>query len=305
MPKRYYDVLGVSENADASAIKKAYRKLARDTHPDHHPDDPGAEARFKEVSRAFDVLGDAKKRKLYDTYGELAEQAGFDEDKLRMAGGFGGFGGFSGGARSGGFGGDFGGFAGGTDFEEFLRQFSGPRGGTRRRARVARTATVPIDFKTAVLGAVHTFSLDGHALRVNVPPGAKDGAKLRMQDPADPGGELVLVLSVAGHATWSRDGDNLLCDLPITVGEAIRGADIEVETLSGSVRVHVPPGTQPGQRLRVRGKGIAPSSRPPGDILMRVVVRIPKGVGPEADDVLKAVDALYDAPVRDTPSATT
>ncbi len=266
MPRDPYEVLGVQKSASEADIKKAYRKLARQHHPDRNPGDKKAEAQFKEVQEAYDVLSDSTKKAQYDQFG--------------FAGGpFGGMGGAPGGGgspfhfggsretqidpdqlneilRQMGGGGGFGG-TGGGGFEDL---FGGGR--TRGRSRRARPpeeveSDVTIPFLTAALGGTVSLSIDGQHVEVKVPPGIEDGKKLRLGGQGPGGGDLLLRLHVEPHPYFRREGNNIILDVPITVAEAVLGAKVDVVTLDDTrLSVKVPPGTSSGARLRLRGKGI-------------------------------------------------
>jgi curved DNA-binding protein len=291
MNTRLYDVLGVRPSDDDKTIKKAYRKLARENHPDVNPDNPTAEQRFKEVSAAWEVLGDPERRKLYDTYGDVSTQAGFDAEAAKRArAGFGG--GFPGGG--------FGGFGGvGPDiFEELLGGGRGPRKGQDLRAQL-RT-----DFRTAALGGEHTLTFaDGRRLRVRIPPGVEDGGTIRLRGKGGagrqggPSGDLLITLSVDPDTVFRRDGLDLHLDAPITVVEALQGASIRVPTLEGAVNVRVPPNSQSGQVLRVRGKGLARRNKPTGDLYVHLEVHAPPSSS-GLEDILERLAEAYTNDVR-------
>jgi curved DNA-binding protein len=287
-----YAVLGVPRNADAEAIKRAYRRLAARYHPDRSP---GAESerRFKEVTRAFEVLGDAKRRKLYDEFGDVALESGFDEERARVVRDFTqGFGG-RGRRRGGGIGVEdlLGGLGGGASpfadlFGDLLQGARG-RSGRADERDSDTAASVTIDFADAVRGTtVRLASADGlgDAVTVRIPAGADDGARLRVRGKGARGrggarGDLLLTIHVRPHRCFTRAGDDLHLDLPVTIGEAYGGALVPVPTPGGEVKLKVPKGTQSGQRARLRGKGIARKGKPPGDLYVRFLV-----VYPEADD---------------------
>jgi DnaJ-class molecular chaperone len=313
MARSHYDVLGVSKHADAKQIKKAYRQLARDNHPDHHPDDAAAESRFKDIGRAYDVLSDPNKRSMYDEFGEDAEKIGFDPEKAKAyrqwqhgGGGSGGFG-FNG--------------AGGVDLNDLLSSLFGQgmggqgRGGGFGGGRQARRRTqdyrarVTIDFTTAVLGGERSFSSqDLGDIKVRIPPGVREGGALRLRGKGqlDPmtrqRGDLLLELTIAPHPAFTRDGDHLRLDVPITLGEAMLGGRIDVPTLTGHVRVRVPPNTASGAVLRLRGKGVAAAKRPAGDLLVKLKVVLPSlQKGDEAAGAaVEVLEAAYTQDVRAT-----
>src|SRR5271154_2916515 len=373
----YYKTLGVDKKATPEEIKKAYRKLARKYHPDRNPDDKEAEARFKEISQAHDVLGDPEKRKQYDTgAGPFATGAG-------PGGGFGGFGNFDFDASSMGdilsnlFGGGGGGGAGGAG--------SGRSG--RQRQRVERgadlEAEVSISFDQAVAGAqvplqvpmrstcptchgtgakpgttptvcprcegrgIETqgqgmfsisqpCSLCGGSgtiiedpcptchgagavrtvkrLRVNIPAGVRDGSRIRLPGKGEPGpsggppGDLYLIVHVSPSPVFTRKGDNFEVEVPLTIPEALRGAEVQVPTLQGTKTLRVAAGTKHGTVQRLRGEGppklsgkSSKSGSPParGDIRYRFVIDVPKELDSEQQ---AAVDALSEA-VKGTPGA--
>jgi len=312
MAEDFYAVLGVSKGADPDAIKKAYRKLARDLHPDKNPGNPTAETRFKAVNRAYEVLADEKKRKLYDEFGEDALREGFDADKARAykqwrerggngGGGFrGSYGGgpvnledlFSGQVPGGnvGFGGDA--------FQDLF----GGRGAGRRRGPMKGQdweQELTIDFVSAVKGTTIQMRRQGAAepVSVRIPAGASEGSRVRIPGQGGaspnggPSGDLILIIHVEAHPLFERDGDDLHLDVPITVSEAIKGAKVKVPTFDGPVQVKVPEGTQSGTKLRVRGKGVARKGKEPGDLYVRFMVQVPRGASAEltklADEIAK------------------
>lgn len=309
MADDFYSVLGVPRDADADTIKKAYRKLARDLHPDKNPGNASAEARFKAVNRAYEALGDASKRKLYDEFGEEALREGFDAEKARVykqyqerGGGFGG--GFGGGGVGGGvsiedlFGGQVpgGNVYGGDPFADLFGR-SRRRAGPMKGRDVEQELTV--DFESAVRGTQIQMKRPGEAqpVTVRIPPGADEGSRVRIAGQGGaspnggPNGDLILVIHVEPHPLFERKGDDLQLDVPITTSEAIKGAKVKVPTFDGSVSVKVPPGTQSGTKLRVRGKGIARKNREPGDLYVRFMVHVPEASSAEltklADELAK------------------
>lgn len=312
MAEDFYSVLGVERSADADAIKKAYRKLARDLHPDKNPGNKSAESRFKNVNRAYEALGDPKKRALYDEFGEEALRDGFDADKARAykqwssRGGpnGGGFGGFPGGAAGGGrrvnledlFGGNAGGgfdfrsSGGGADGEDPFADLFGRA--QRRRGPVPGRdieQAITIPFESAVKGTTLQLRAAGASapVTVRIPPGAGEGSRVRIAGQGMPSpnggqnGDLILEIHVEEHSLFERDGDDLELEVPITVSEAIKGARVKVPTFDGPVTIKVPPGSQSGQRLRVKGKGVARKGRDAGDLYVVLVVHVPKSDSPE------------------------
>lgn len=311
MAEDFYAVLGVPRTADADTIKKAYRKLARDLHPDKNPGNKSAETRFKAVNRAYDALGDPSKRKLYDEFGEDALREGFDADKARAYKQWqqrGGNGFEGGGARTvnledlfGGTGG--GGFAGGND------AFADLFGGRRRRGPMKGhdvEQELHIDFGSAVRGTTLELRTTASAapVTVRIPPGADQGSRVRIPGQGapspngGPNGDLILIVSVEPHRFFEREGDDLHVDVPITVGEAFKGAKVKVPTFDGPVAVKVPAGTQSGTVLRLRGKGIARKGREPGDLYVRFLIQIPTAKTPEVAKLVDELEKFETADVR-------
>lgn len=283
----YYAELGVSRTADKEEIRRAYRKLATQLHPDRNPGKPDIEARFKRVNTAFGVLSDEEKRKLYDRYGEAGLREGFDPNM----GGFGGFG------RRGGGGGGFedifsGG--GGAGIGDIFGDIFG--GGGKRRARKAPDVESPItvEFVSAIRGAELELAMpNGRTVKVRIPQGARNGDKLRVKGTGDaaPGvtpGDLLLVLNVKPHPHFERDGLDLTLPLPISAGEAFFGAKVEVPTINGSVQLKVPPHTQSGQLLRLRGKGVT-RGKETGDLYVRFMIQLPPGDDEKLQEAIKAL----------------
>ena len=307
-----YEVLGVPRDADAKAIKKAYRKLARQYHPDVNPGDAAAEERFKRISEAYAVLSDQEKRRNYDEFGEVSLEGGFDSDAARRAReAFGArFG--TGGRAEGfpGFGGqsfDFG------NLEDLLgRSFGGRRRGRGRALRGEDIhASMELDFLEAARGGEKRLTIARpnpsgapitETVTVRIPPGVGDGGRIRLPQKGAPGrgggppGDLWATIRVRPHPVFRREGRALHVEVPISVREAIRGAKIEIPTLEGRATVTVPPGTDSGRKLRLRGKGIAdPRGGPSGDLFATVQIRVPRDLSEEAQ---KGVDELaaFDPP---------
>jgi DnaJ-class molecular chaperone len=304
-----YKVLGVSRDADAETLKKAYRKLARRHHPDVNPGDKAAEEKFKEISEAYDVLSDPTKRRNYDEFGEISLQGGFDAEQARRAR-------EAFGQRFGGGEGEFRSYGAGEPFEfgdldDLLGRFgfggrSGPRGAGRAAGLRGSDieATLELDFLEAVRGGEKRITLqlageDGRArtetFTARIPPGVSDGGRIRLRGKGAPGlgggppGDLWAVVRVRPHPFFRREGRDVSLDVPVTLAEAVRGARIEVPTLDGRATVTVPPGTDSGRKLRLRGKGVPdPSGRPPGDLYVVIQIRVPKSLDAAALDALAA-----------------
>jgi curved DNA-binding protein len=299
-----YKDLGVARGATQDEIKKAYRKLAAQFHPDRNPDNKGAEERFKAVNRAHQVLGDAQKRALYDEFGEVALREGFDVEAARAYSR----------ARS-----PFGGQSrgvGGFSFEDILgngnigdifgEMFRGGGGrGTRRSAKgMDLTSEVSVDLLSAIRGTQVLVSVHGtDGIQVRIPPGAGDGDKVRVAGHGMPGqtggphGDLLLTVRVQPHPFFERDGLDLKLDLPLTPGEAFDGAKVNVPTPDGEVQLKVPKNTQSGQITRLRGKGVQRKDKV-GDLYIRFLIRMP-AIPSKA--VAKAIAELDDALAREPP----
>lgn len=313
MPDRdYYDILGVARSASPDEIKKAYRGLARKYHPDLNPGDKTAEANFKEAQEAYEILSDKEKRALYDQFGRAGFQgAGAGGARgpnpewfTRGAGGPGGpgfenidFSQFF--TNAGGPQADMGDEgAGGGIFEEILGRMRGggsARGARRPRPSAARDveANLTIPFLTAVRGGETTVELDRSGIRetlsVKIPPGIKSKGKIRLRGRGQPGGggepagDLIVTVEVEPHAYFTREDRNLLIDVPISIGEAVLGAKVEVPTIQGTKTVPIPPGSTSGQKLRLRGQGIpAHGDHPAGDLFVVLKVAVPRTIDEES-----------------------
>ncbi len=292
----YYQTLGVDKTADQKEIKRAYRRLARELHPDVNPGDAQAEERFKRVNEAYEVLSDREKRAKYDRFGNSWQR------HQRTGGDPGGFdwsqwasGDSPGGGTRVDFGGDwsdlFGGGAGGgfSDFFNTLFGNAGRSAGRRttgQRSRRGRDMEQPVQItlEEAFQGTTRLLKRNGHKIEVKIPRGIKNGAQIRVsgqgaQDAfGSPAGDLYLKVTVAPHPVFTRDGDDLRCEVPLDLYTAVLGGELCVNTLEGSVRLKIPPETQGGRTFRLRGKGM-PRLRQPeqkGDLYVQVNVRLPQ-----------------------------
>ncbi|MBT0993814.1 DnaJ domain-containing protein [Cellulomonas sp. DKR-3] len=298
LEKDFYAVLGVSKDADATTIKKAYRKLAREKHPDHNPGDAKAEAEFKNVGEAYAVLSDPEQRQQYDQIRAMAGGARFTAGG-RGAGGFedvlGGMFGGGGGSRvrysqggAGGFEDILGGMFGGGGFQR------GPQPGADL------SAVVELPFRQAVEGSTVSLQVEGRTVNARIPAGVRDGQKIRLRgkgrpgDPGAPAGDLVVTVRVQPHPVFALDGRNLKLTVPVAFDEAALGATIDVPTLGGdTVRVKVPAGTPSGRTLRVKGRGVpgkdaANPTKDAGDLLVTVQVVVPQRLSDAAREAVQA-----------------
>lgn len=271
-----YVVLGVQRTASDDEIRRRYRQLVKELHPDVNPSRV-AEERFKKVTVAFDIVGDPAKRKAYDR-GEI--DAGGEP---RRAGARpGGPGGFSGGAR---WGAGFGGFDSEDPFNDIFAGFRAGAAGAQARTRRGQDTryTIDLDFSEAALGARKRVTLPGGGtLDLNVPSGVVEGQVLRLKGKGQPGlgggpaGDALVEVRIRPHPVFKRVGDDLTCDCPLTIDEAVLGAKIEVPTLSGRVQLTIPPGTSSGRVFRLKGKGIEnATARTTGDQLVTVRIVLP------------------------------
>jgi len=313
--KDFYAVLGVGKDITPAELKKVYRKLARQYHPDSNPGDAKAEAKFKEISEAHSVLSDPELRKEYDQIramgtgarfqagGRPGQPAGFEDV-------FGGL--FNNGQqRTTGF------QAGGSNFEDLLGGmfggggFGSSSGGYRGNGAPLKgrdvAASTTLDFITAINGeTIKLQPAGGRPINVKIPAGVSDGQKIKLKGKGEPSpdggpaGDLVLTVSVRKHPVFERDGLNLRVDVPVTFVEAALGATIEVPTLGGDpVKLRVAPGTPSGRILRVKGRGVT-STRGTGDLLAEVQVAVP---GRIPEDALKHLEAFAAAMPTENPRA--
>lgn len=306
MATDFYKELGVSRDASGEEIRKAYRKLAARFHPDKNPGDKKAETRFKAVNRAHQVLSDVEQRKLYDEFGEEGLRGGFDPRaarayQQRAAGARSGAGGvrledlFGGGDAAGGIGDIFGDL------------FGGGRGRGRRGPVKGPDlqSEVEVGFAAALHGVELKLRLQegGDDVTVRVPPGADDGDRVRVPGQGAPGanggphGDLLITIRVRPDPHFERSGLDLYLDLPITVGEAYRGAKVRVPTLNGAVTLTVPSKAQSGQVARLKGKGVAKKGKT-GDLYVRFLVKLPTESSSEIESAVDTLEQAMQADVR-------
>ena len=315
----YYETLGVPRDASNEDIRKAYRKLARENHPDVNKD-PGAEDRFKEISEAYEVLRDPDKRKRYDQLG-ANWKAGQDvsgapgwEDVFRRGRQRGGAraGAGGGGGPSGGFGDgvrvEFGGDLDGADFSEFFGDLFGGGGGGgrssifdsfgggsgRTRRSADQEAMLELSLEEAAAGGTRRLSIDGRDLEVDIPPGVRDGQRLRVRGGAsgDSDGDLILRIRLRPHPRLRIKGDDLQVDLPIAPWEGALGAKVPVQTLTGTAQVTVPPGSSSGRRLRLRGEGLPKEGGGKGDLYAVVSIKVPKKLTRKERDLFEQLSKV-------------
>jgi curved DNA-binding protein len=290
--KDYYKVLGVGRGASQDEIKKAYRKLALQYHPDRNPNDKKAEDKFKELNEAYQVLSDPEKRGHYDRLGSAYTQ--YERGGGRPGDFNWGQWTSSGGTRVSGDPRDV--FSGMGGFSDFFEQIFGGFGAdTATRTRTQRAAApaayeqpVSISLDEAYHGATRLLQLDGKRLEVKIPAGAQTGTKVRMAG-AGPNADIILVVEVTPDARFARKGDDLESEVKTDLYTAAAGGEVEVATMDGKVMLKIPAGTQPGQSFRLKGKGMpklkAKSER--GDLFAKINVRIPTDLSDEEKETLK------------------
>jgi molecular chaperone DnaJ len=371
MAKDFYDILGVKKNATQDEIKKVYRKLARKWHPDVNPANKDAEKRFKEISQAYDCLGNESRRKLYDEFGEEGIQAGFDAEKARQYKQWSQY------QRQAPYGGrePFGKY---HSYEDIFGDLFGS--GTEKGFRTATSAQgrdIEHDMAIDLLSALKGFETElamqkvipcsacqgtgmdpkspmttctacggsgrlnvaqgpmqftkpcprckGHGqigktcaqcggsgqvvgtekIRVTIPPGVKEGSKVRVAGKGEPGimggtpGDLYLIIHIQPHPILKREGDDLYMEVPVTVREAMAGGSITIPTIDGEVKVKVPPGSQSGQTLKLKGKGaLNPKTKRRGDLMVKLIVKVPKTDDREILEAAEKMDRYYAEDLR-------
>lgn len=295
----YYTILDVERGASQKEIKQAYRRLARRYHPDVNPGDTTAEQKFKEISEAYTVLGNAEDRKKYDQFGHQAFADGFDPFARHSPHGFqtgnikdfftnlGGQGNFTEGF--------------GSIFEDLFGQTKQNPRSTPQRGRDLEQ-TVDISFENAVHGTtseIHISRQNGRSerLRVKIPPGVDSQSRIRLAGKGEPGshgqraGDLYIITRVQAHNFFTRDGNDVACELPITLAEALLGGKVDVPTIDGKTSMTLPPGTQNGRRFRLRGKGIPDlKGEGRGDHYVTVKVVLPANLDDRSCELIAEFD---------------
>ncbi|WP_317241058.1 MULTISPECIES: J domain-containing protein [Hymenobacter] len=301
--KDYYKILELDKSATKEQIRKQYRKLARKYHPDVNPNNPDAERKFKEVNEANEVLSDDDKRAKYDRLGadwQRYEQAGagrgaggFDWSQYAQGGGFGGYE-----AQGDPF--------GGADFSDFFSSMFGGMGGSqggsaRPRAGQDYQAELEMALEDAYQGGARTLNVNDKKLRISIHPGVEDGQIIRLRDQGAPGrnggpsGSLYITIRLRPDARYTRTGNDLTMDVPISIYKALLGGEQVVETLSGPVKINIKPETQNGTRLRLRGKGF-PVYRQEGqygDLYLRLTLTLPQNLTEQEKDLFRQLAALH------------
>ncbi|WP_019948185.1 DnaJ C-terminal domain-containing protein [Hymenobacter aerophilus] len=304
--KDYYKTLGVEKTATQDQIKKAYRKLARQYHPDVNPDNAEAEQKFKEANEAHEVLSDPEKRQKYD-------QLGADYQRYQQTGGRpggGGGGGFDWSQYAQGGGGGFGGAGGGdpfggADFSDFFSSMfggmgGGGGGGSRPRAGQDYQAELELTLEDAYRGGPRTLTVNGKNLRITIQPGVEDGQVIRLRDQGGPGrsggpaGSLYITLRIQPDPRYARTGNDLTMDVPVDLYTALLGGEQTVETLSGAVKINIKPETKNGTRLRLRGKGFPVYRQKDqfGDLYLRLSVSLPQHLTEQEKELFRQLADL-------------
>ncbi len=268
--KDYYKILGVSKTATAEEIKQAFRRLAREYHPDLNPGNRRAEERLKEINEAHEVLSDPEKRLKYDQYGRFQQRMNQPGPGSGSTESFDNI--------------EFGKYG---SFEEFMSQLLGHPGGFTERSE--KTLKVTLSLGEAFRGARRRLSLAAETLEVNIPAGVRDEQRLTVQGQKT---TYTLVVHLQPHPFFKLEGDNLLCEVPIKPEEAALGTKISVPTLDGPVEVKVPPGVRSGQSLRLGGKGWPRKNSTRGDQLIKVAINVPPTLSPEERQLYEKLGSL-------------
>ena len=301
--KDYYRILGVDRNAEEKKIKKAYRKLARQHHPDVNPDDKTAEERFKDINEAHEVLSDPEKRRKYDQLGSSWQQwqhkgrdpRGFDWSQwFNQAQ-----------PRSGGVRveyADLGDLFGGGGFSDFFQTIFGGMSATQARPRRGQDYTQPVEItlEEAFRGATRMIQKDGRRLEIKIPPGVRTGSRVRVAGEGSPSiaggasGDLYLEVTVLPHSVFERKGDDLNCEILVSLYTVVLGGEVKVPTPGGDLLLKIPPETQGGRTFRLRGKGMTNLRHPQkrGDLYARLRVRVPQKLSKKEKELFRELASL-------------
>lgn len=280
LEKDYYAELGVDKNADQKQIKKAFRKLAREFHPDNNPGDTTSETRFKEVNEAYDTVGDADQRKEYDHAREMGHFVGSPQGGQQYV-------------RVQDFGGGFGGPA--QDLFGGFQDLFGAGRQPRPQKGQDISASLSLTFHEALSGPTKEFNLGSETIKVKIPKGVSDGTRVRVKGRGGPGfnsgprGDLYVEVSVGTHPVFGRKGKkDLTIDIPVTYAEAALGDVISIPTLSGTTKIKVPAGTSPGTTMKLTGKGVE-TAQSTGDLLVTIRLVVPSEM---SDEEREAIESL-------------
>lgn len=302
MAKDYYSILGVSKNAKDEEIKKSFRKLAVKYHPDKNPGKE-AEEKFKEINEAYEVLSDPEKRKKYDRYGENWNK--IDEEQARRYQQY---------QQQGGRGNTYEGngsefFGQEGDFSDLFDSFFGKggrgsrsSGGARSKAGSDLHAELSITLEEAYQGASKIFELNQNNIRIKLKPGVYNGLMIRLPAKGNPGakgnkaGDLYITLHVLPDPRFELDGNNIKQTINIDLFKAVLGGEAETNTLSGKIKIKIPPGTQPGKVLRLKGKGMPVYDHPGqhGDLLVTIQINVPENLSEEQKELFKKLQSSFD-----------
>jgi curved DNA-binding protein len=307
MAKDYYSILGVNKNASNEEIKKAFRKLAVKFHPDKNPGDKQSEEKFKELNEAYEVLSDPENRKKYDRFGENwnrfdeAQHADARRQHQRSS---------PGGEQSFYFEGDPSEFFGqGNDYGDLFESFFRKSGSSSGFAQSNRNrgkgqdlhASISISLEEAYHGAAKIIELNNEKIRIRLKPGTYDGLIIRLAGKGAPGaknkpsGDLYLTIQVLPHTSYERDGDNIRQSIPIDLFAAVLGGEKQVATLAGTLKIKIPPGSQNGKILRIKGKGMSVYDQPGkfGDLLLEIKVLVPEKLSEEQKELFRQLQDTF------------